>query len=89
MRAGGDSRGSSYDRRIRKQWLLDTFGNGITCFCTHCTTLLTAKTLEADRKEPGGSYKRSNIQPSCRKCNAARGNNVHWVSPLAQAQKGC
>jgi len=47
--------------------------------CVHCGCELTYATLEADRIVPGGSYARVNVQASCRSCNIARGNNVHWV----------
>ena len=75
MRAGGDCRGSSYHRRLRKLWLLRTFGSGKTCPCNWCRKRLTYKTLTADRIVPGhlgGTYKHSNIVPACIKCNRAR-----------------
>lgn len=73
-RRGGDKRGSSYDRKMRKKWLLRTFGDGQTVPCVHCGEKLTHATLEADRIVAGASYRRENIQPSCRLCNARRGN---------------
>lgn len=88
MRQGGDSRGSSYDRKARKIWMLRTFGDGQKCRCTHCRSVLTLATLEADRIVPGsrgGTYKRGNIQPACRSCNASRADNVNWVAPVARA----
>jgi hypothetical protein len=72
MRFGGEKRGNTRDRYRRKTWMLETFGDGTTCPCTHCGRSLTRRTLEADRIVPGGSYRRTNIQPSCRRCNVGR-----------------
>lgn len=77
-RSGGEKRGNVYDRDARKTWMLNTFGDGHECQCVHCGRQLTRNTVEADRIIPGGSYRRSNIQPSCRRCNARRGNRLHW-----------
>jgi len=79
MRAGGDKRGSAESRRARKLWMLATWGDGTTCPCVHCGRSLTFITVEADRKIPGGPYRRSNVQPACRSCNLARSNNVAWA----------
>lgn len=78
MRVGGEKRGNSRDRRIRKLWMLTTFGDGLHCPCTHCKKELTYETVEADRIVPGGSYRRENVQPACRRCNAQRSNNPQW-----------
>ncbi len=40
MRAGGEKRGNSKDRKRRKFWMLLTFGDGNFTFCVHCTTEL-------------------------------------------------
>ncbi len=80
-----DKRGNSADRRARKTFLLNAFGNGTTCACVHCGVTLTRETLEADRIVPGGTYRRDNVQPSCGPDNRARGNNASWLSPLARA----
>lgn len=82
-RPGGEKRGNSTDRRRRKIWMLSRFGNGTHCNCVHCATELDYTTVEADRIIPGGSYRRENIQPSCRRCNASRSNKANWVAPLA------
>jgi hypothetical protein len=74
VRNGGDRRGSSYSRRARKHWLLATFGDGHTCECVWCGDELTFETVEQDRKDPNGPYRRENLQPACRFCNASRGN---------------
>jgi len=56
-------------------WLLAMYGDRETCPCTHCGATLTIETCEADRIIPGGSYARTNIQPSCRPCNIRRGDS--------------
>lgn len=77
-----DKRGSSTDRRNRKIFLLATFAplddpNKVAC--VHCGIICSYEEVEADRIEPGGSYARTNVQPSCGPCNRSRSNNVNWV----------
>ena len=83
-RKGGDARGSSYDRRRRKTWMLTEFGDGTHVDCVHCGSQLTFETLEADRIIPGLSYASYNVQPSCRRCNAQRSNNAEWSRTNAE-----
>lgn len=95
IRAGGrpgrtDPRGNSYARRRRKEKLLSDpqFKHNAShpepnVHCVHCGTMLTYDTVEADRKEPGGTYAYHNIQPSCRTCNSLRSNNPTWKGSLA------
>lgn len=78
MRAGGEKRGNSTDRKRRKLWMLSHFGNGTSVECVHCSTELTYKTVEADRIVPGGSYRHENVQPACRRCNLSRSNRTSW-----------
>lgn len=69
---GSDQRGNNEDRRRRRQWLLDTFGDGTTAPCFSCGTRLGSETLTVDRIVPGalgGRYTRDNIRPACHKCN--------------------
>jgi hypothetical protein len=83
-----DKRGNSTDRRNRKIWLCSTpkfGGNGTHVRCVHCGTLLPMAEVEADRINPGGSYRRDNIQPACGADNRARSNNAAWVSPMMNA----
>lgn len=61
--------------------MLQAWGDGATCPCTHCSTPLDHEHLEADRIIPGGGYDRFNVQPSCRECNAQRGDDELWVGP--------
>lgn len=81
MRAGGEKRGNSRDRRIRKLWMLAAYGDGLACPCVHCGTSLGYATVEADRIVPGGTYRRDNVQPACRPCNSRRQNDTSWVGP--------
>jgi 5-methylcytosine-specific restriction endonuclease McrA len=86
MRNGGELRGNSYDRAVRKDWLLSPeagFGGdnlGVPCF--HCKEPVGYFGLHVDRIIPGskgGRYTRDNIQPSCPLCNMARSDNEDWV----------
>jgi 5-methylcytosine-specific restriction endonuclease McrA len=65
--------------------MLATWGNGASCPCVHCGCPLTFATVEADRIVPGGSYRRDNVQPACRRCNLARSNKVSWAFAPAMA----
>jgi hypothetical protein len=76
-----NERGGSVQRRARKQWLLDTFGDGESAACAlrfsdRCLGTVTLKTLTVDRIVPkveGGTYRRDNIQPCCAPCNYSHG----------------
>lgn len=85
MRPGGEKRGNAQDRRARKLWMLMTWGDGSSCGCVYCPTVLTYETVEADRIIPGGPYVRQNVQPACRTCNLARGDRVDWTAPAMAA----
>jgi 5-methylcytosine-specific restriction endonuclease McrA len=78
-----DKRGNNRDRAARKLYLLSApqfGGDGTHVYCVHgCGTLLDYETVEADRIEPGESYRRNNVQPACRPCNIARSNNPYWI----------
>lgn len=76
-----NARGSVYDRRARKQWLLDEFGDGQSAACSfECSTVVTLETLFVDRHPipgcQGGTYARTNIRPSCGPCNSKHGGAV-------------
>jgi len=71
-----NSRGSSADRRRRREYLINTFGDGNTCVCSHCPAVLTVSTVNVDRIIPGwqgGTYRRENIRPSCWPCGNKQG----------------
>lgn len=71
-----NDRGSAEQRRVRKQWLLDTFGDGTWVDCTYCQVTLDWGTLTVDRIIPGcqgGRYVQGNIRPACMTCNSVEG----------------
>lgn len=72
-----NDRGSAESRRIRKQWLLDTFGDGITAPCAFCAEPVEFTTMTVDRYPlpgcQGGRYVRGNIRPACAPCNSMYG----------------
>lgn len=67
-------RGSAEDRRRRKRYLLDTYGDGQTTRCAFCKGMLTYDTVTVDRYpipgRAGGRYTRDNIRPACGPCNS-------------------
>jgi hypothetical protein len=79
----GNRRGSSTDRRRRRQWLLDTYGDGTTAPCWLavpgvCAGPVTAETLSVERVKPGhagGTYARENIRPACQPCQSHQGGS--------------
>lgn len=77
QQTGDDKRGNSRDRAARKHWLLVRFGG----ICVHCEIALTFETVQADRINPGGSYRRTNVQAACGPCNRDRGNRLDWIPP--------
>lgn len=91
MRRGGELRGNAADRRRRKLYLLDKFGDGTVVVCAGdaCTTVLTFETLTVDRIVmgcDGGRYTRDNIVPKCRPCNSSEGGRVGAARNLTHAQ---
>jgi 5-methylcytosine-specific restriction endonuclease McrA len=78
-RPEGDLRGSTTDRKRRKLWLIDTFGDGEFVACRYCWITMQYPQLTVDRIVPGhrgGRYIRSNIQPSCSLCAARQGAEI-------------
>ena len=81
MRAGGDRRGNTVDRKRRKVWLLATFDTDLgpdQCRChlllsERCRGILDIHTVTSDRIQPGGTYRRSNTQPACVPCQNLQG----------------
>lgn|GEM_PF-2191524 len=79
-----DKRGNNQDRKARKLWMLGTWDTDLPpwqCRCVHCGTVLDYDTVQADRIKPGGSYRRTNVQPADGDCNRLRGNDATWVHP--------
>jgi hypothetical protein len=85
MRSRGTSnanqRGNSRDRARRRRWLVEHYGDGelVACFLQisrHCLYVLDEHTVSADRIDPGGSYRRSNIQPACGPCQCRQGGLI-------------
>lgn len=76
-----NARGSATNRRSRKQWLLDTWGDGNSAPCRltcspSCLRTVTLLTISVDRIIPGtlgGTYARNNIRPACLPCNITAG----------------
>lgn len=81
--SNGNSRGGSVDRARRRQYLVDTFGDGTHVSCAlaldGCSGVLTVDTVTVDRIVPGcegGTYRRDNIRPACSTCNSKHGGRV-------------
>jgi hypothetical protein len=83
----GNQRGSSYDRRARKAWLVSPEagwgGNGVDVPCHECGVVVGDDLeLFADRLVPacqGGTYARANIAPHCELCSHRQGQR-HTVA---------
>src|SRR5213595_2589086 len=90
--SNSNERGNAAARRVRKQWLLDSFGNGEIAYCCFhgCKEALTFDTITVDRYPiagcDGGTYKRGNIRPACGPCNSADGARLGQERKKAKAQ---
>lgn len=82
MRAGGERRGSSYDRRRRREKLLREFdpelGEGVArCQLAiagdRCHGIVDDRTLSVDRIDPEGGYDWGNVRPACIPCQNKQG----------------
>lgn len=77
-----NARGSANDRRARKLWLIETWGDGerVSCYrYARCGAILDLDTVTIDRIVPGcdgGTYARPNIRPSCAPCNSSTGGKL-------------
>lgn len=84
--SNGNASGNADDRRRRRQWLLDTYGDGVTAQCglggvqvAGCLVTVDIVTLTVDRIVPGcrgGTYARGNIRPACGSCNEKQGGQL-------------
>lgn len=82
-RHGGDKRGNSRNRRVRKLRMLSDpkfKGTGNSVPCVHCGISCDYDSVEADRIIPGGSYAYHNVQPSCGPCNKQRGDDSRFAA---------
>jgi hypothetical protein len=78
--------GNATDRRVRKQWLLEQFGDGqlVACYLQislNCALVLDEQTLTVDRVLPGmngGRYVRGTILPACGPCTSMEGARGRW-----------
>ena len=86
-----NSRGTTVDRRRRREWLVSTFGDGETVGCSFdgCDVVLTVDTVTADRWPvmgcDGGTYARGNIRPACAPHQQSHGGQVGNARRRAQA----
>lgn len=75
-----NARGSSSDRKARRTWLLNTFGDGLSAPCAYCGEPVTDSTITVDRwpvtGADGGTYVRGNIRPACARCNSSEGGKL-------------
>ncbi len=77
--SNANARGNTEDRRRRRAWLLEEFGDGQTAPCYRCAAPLTDLTITVDRIVPGclgGRYVRGNIRPACGPCNSETGGRL-------------
>lgn len=90
-----NQRGNTKDRRARKQWLLDTFGDGETAPCEiqwddHCLGIVDWETLTVDRHPvpgiDGGTYAYDNIRPGCGPCNSRAGTALREERKAARVR---
>lgn len=91
-RSNRNDRGSSRDRRRRREWLVEEFGDGVHVACflqrsPHCLHVLDKDNVSADRivlGVDGGTYRRGNILPACLPCQCHQGGRV---GPLQKAAR--
>ena len=77
--SNSDSRGSSYQRRKRRQAVLDRDGNGTWALCVTCPTPVDMETMRLDRVIPGflgGTYALDNVRPQCERCSEYQGGKL-------------
>lgn len=79
-RCNSAERGSSYERRARRLWLVTVAagwgGDGETVPCWECHVVLWVEDIYVDRLIPGerqGRYTRDNIAPHCAVCSCRQG----------------
>lgn len=92
---GNDKRGSSYDRKARRLWLVSPAagfgGDGEKVPCWECGTMVTATSMYVDRiiaGDQGGTYRRNNIRPHCASCSHGQGARRRWAKHQASSPYG-
>jgi 5-methylcytosine-specific restriction endonuclease McrA len=71
-----NQRGSSYDRRARKEWIFSTYGVDGIVTCRFCAVPMLPEDCTVDCLTPrsrGGAYRRDNVGPACRPCQDEQG----------------
>lgn len=88
-----NQRGNTTERAARRQWLLDTFGDGVTAPCSigwdeNCLGEVDDTTITVDRWPvagiDGGTYDRRNIRPGCGPCNSRAGTALREARKAAR-----
>lgn len=87
-----NQRGNTQERAARRQWLLDTFGDGTEAPCmiqwdANCLGTVVDGTITVDRHPipgvDGGTYDRGNIRPACQPCNSRAGTALREARKAA------
>lgn len=92
--SNANARGSATDRRARKLWLLEMYGDGQEADCAlalsdRCLVVVTFETLSVDRIVPGrlgGTYRRENIRPACEPCQSFQGGQLGHVGRMGRVR---
>lgn len=74
-----NERGNTRQRHRRRQWLLDTFGDGEKAPCVLCGVMVDNATMIVGRIIPwihGGTYAQDNIRPECALCSCQEGQRA-------------
>lgn len=85
-----NQRGNTKDRARRREWLVDTFGDGVLVRCAFegCSEMLTKNTVTVDRWPipgiEGGRYVRGNIRPACSYHNSKDGAMIAFNRRMAR-----
>lgn len=90
-RTNRNERGSSYDRRARRAWLVSPRagfgGDGVKVPCWECGRPVAEDEVIADRRVPGsegGTYRRDNIRgPHCPTCSCRQGQVMAVAARMA------
>lgn len=85
--SNANARGSVYDRRARRRWILERFGVGrglVRCWwCQRRIRVFQVDRLVCGHR--GGRYVRGNIVPSCPPCNRKKCARICCVGAVRYA----